>query len=187
MTTVPIDDAHGGAPDVVAARDRATLAERARLLARPAMHTDDRDDALVLLGLTVGDSAYAVEIDCVREVLPRADVSRLPWSSSAIVGVMNLRGEIVPVADLGVLLGVGEAAADGPVVVLDGETHPLGVRVDTVDDVATVGATALMEPAGDAARMAGELVLGYTSSSVVLDARAVHRDSRLKNGPQEVT
>lgn len=184
MTMAPHLDETSGVGS--ASADQVILAERARLLARP-IAPDEDGDALVLLGFSVAERAYAVEVRHVREVLAEADVSRVPWAAPTIAGVMNVRGEIVPVADAARVLGVGEARAGGPVVVLDGGGSPLGLRVDAVDDVTTIAAGMLTAPEGDAARLAGDLVLGMTASAVVLDARALYTDPHLTNQPQEGT
>lgn len=165
---------------------RVILEERARVLAR-ALTPDTDGDGLVLLGFTVAGRAYAVEAGHVREVLAQADVSHLPWAPPTIAGVTNVRGEIVPVADTARVLGFLGVGAGGPVVVLDGGGHPLGLRVDAVDDVTTIAARTLVAPEGDAARVAGDLVLGLTPSAVVLDARALYTNPRLTNQPQEDT
>ena len=180
----PLPDETLGAGSAAAAR--VILEERARVLARP-LAPDEDGDSLVLLGFTVAGRAYAVEVGHVREVLAHADVSRLPWASPAMAGVINVRGEIVPLADTARVLGVGETGSGGPVIVLDGGGHPLGLRVDAVDDVTTIAARTLVAPEGDAARVAGDLVLGLTASAVVLDARALYTDPRLTNHPQEDT
>lgn len=190
MTMTPLPDETPGAGSAAAAR--VILEERARVLARP-LAPDENGDSLVLLGFTVAGRAYAVEVDHVREVLAQADVSRLPWAPPTIAGVMNVRGEIVPVADTARVLGVadtarvGDAGDAGPVVVLDGGGHPLGLRVDAIDAVTTIAAGTLVAPEGIGGRMAGDLVLGLIASAVVLDARALYTDPRLTNHPQEGT
>lgn len=184
MTIALHPDETPGAGSAAAAQ--VILAERARALARPVAPDED-GDGLVLLGFTVAGRAYAVEISYVREVLAHSDVSRLPWGPPTVAGVMNVRGEIVAVADTARVLGVSEARPGGPVIVLDGGGHPLGLCVDSVDDVTSIAAGTLVAPEGDVARVAGELVLGLTASTVVLDARALYNDPHLTKQPQEGT
>lgn len=165
---------------------RLILQERARVLACPVAPDTD-GDALVLLGFSVAGSAYAIEVIHVREVLAQADVSRRPWAPPAIAGVINVRGEIVAVADAARLLAVGETGSGGPVIVLDGGGYPLGLRVDAVDAITTIAARQLIAPEGDPVGVAGDLVLGLTTSAIVLDPRALYTDPRLTNHPQEGT
>lgn len=53
-----------------------------------------------LVGFVVGDVAYAVPIDHVREIVNPLPITELPHAPKAIVGVADHRGEIVPVVDL---------------------------------------------------------------------------------------
>lgn len=94
------------------------------------------------LRLAVGGERYAVRIDAVREILELARMTRLPLMPSFVCGVMNLRGAVVPVIDLGARLG-GEATVHGRrtcVVIVDiglSSEHPhrLGMLVDAVYEV----------------------------------------------------
>lgn len=57
--------------------------------------------------LPVGSDLYAVPIDCVREVVAAPVLTRLVTAPAPVLGLMNLRGEIVPLLDTAALLGVG--------------------------------------------------------------------------------
>ena len=53
-----------------------------------------------LVGFMVGDVAYAVRIEAVREIVNPLDVVELPRAPDAVRGVASFRGEVVPVIDL---------------------------------------------------------------------------------------
>jgi purine-binding chemotaxis protein CheW len=57
--------------------------------------------------LAVGADRYGVALEQVRVVLEAPGVTRLPDGPPAVLGVTNVRGEVVPVVDLGAALGVG--------------------------------------------------------------------------------
>jgi purine-binding chemotaxis protein CheW len=57
--------------------------------------------------LPVGTDLYAVPIDSVREILAAPVVTRLMTAPAAVLGLINLRGEIVPMLDTAALLGLG--------------------------------------------------------------------------------
>jgi purine-binding chemotaxis protein CheW len=61
--------------------------------------------ACSLLRMTVGEETLAVPIDDVREILQVTRLTPLPRTPAFVRGVMNLRGSVVPVIDLGVRLG----------------------------------------------------------------------------------
>jgi purine-binding chemotaxis protein CheW len=75
----------------------------------------------------VGDDTYAIELDAVREVLPTPLVTTIPTSPRAVVGVFNLRGEVVVLLDSGVLLGTQAGLKTAAVVVVDAAGSPVGL------------------------------------------------------------
>lgn len=72
----------------------------------PATSAVESDATLVLL-MPVGHDWYALDVATVREVVAAPVVTPLPSVSPAVLGVINLRGEIVPYLDTAALLGVG--------------------------------------------------------------------------------
>ena len=82
---------------------------------------------------------YALDVDCVLEVLEPSALSPLPGTAPIVLGLRNLRGRILPVFDLGELLGVGAGRRIDPaeryvVVAADG-ARIVGLAVDDVTDV----------------------------------------------------
>jgi purine-binding chemotaxis protein CheW len=69
------------------------------------------------LAFPVGSEWYALDFDWIREVVERATVTPIPTAPPAVLGLFNLRGEMVPVFDTGRMLGVG-AVAETPFVVV---------------------------------------------------------------------
>lgn len=95
-----------------------------------------------LLRLAVGARMYAVPIERVREILKVTQLTALPLMPEFVRGVMNLRGAVVPVIDLGARLGGGATAlARRTCVVIieqrstDGTAQTMGVLVDAVHEV----------------------------------------------------
>ncbi|MHB8763865.1 MAG: chemotaxis protein CheW [Deferrisomatales bacterium] len=96
---------------------------------------------LELLALELGTETYGVGIRDVAEILlPRA-VTPVPRAPAFVLGVMSLRGSVLPVVDLGARLGLAPTA-DGRgsrVVVLRDGAERLGFRVDRVRGVIRFG------------------------------------------------
>lgn len=173
-------------PDMTPDVTRKVLEERARVLARPANAEDDSQDGLVVLGFSVSGREHAIEISAIREILGRSDVSRLPWAPAAVAGVMNIRGEVVVVADAGRLLGVADTPPAAPVIVLASGPAVVALRVDSVGDVTTIPPSALVPLEGEAAVGAGaHLISGLTASTALVDPQALLSDLRLIFRPQE--
>lgn len=88
----------------------------------------------------VEQETYALDVLRVREVLRSAEVVPVPGAPASVLGVINLRGSIVPVVDARHRLGLAPPAADGPsrVLIMESGWQAVGLRVDSVADVTTV-------------------------------------------------
>ena len=65
----------------------------------------------------IGSDRYAVATSVVREVVSDPRPTRLPTAPAALLGAFNLRGEVIPMFDTAVLLGIG-TVIDAPVAVV---------------------------------------------------------------------
>jgi chemotaxis signal transduction protein len=77
--------------------------------------------------LPVGDDVYAVPVGWVREVAPAPRLSPLVTAAPVVLGLFNLRGEIVPLLDTAALLGLGAIAAASFVLVLESGAGLVGL------------------------------------------------------------
>ena len=85
----------------------------------------------------VGDMFFGIEVEQVQEVTLGGTLTRLPLASSQISGLLNLRGQIVPVIDLRRCLHLGERpAGDVPVhVILQTDDGCVSLLADRAGDV----------------------------------------------------
>ena len=92
------------------------------------------------LRLRCGGQAYALELLKIREVVRPMPLLSLRGAVPSVAGVMNLRGQVVPVIDLGVQLGESPApdAAGTRIIVLEERGEVLGLRVCGVEDVVII-------------------------------------------------
>ena len=92
------------------------------------------------LRIRLGTEQYALDLDDVLEVLELGDVTPVPGSGATLIGLRNLRGEILPALDLSALLGVvGEGSPRRLVVVADGDRRA-GLAVDELIDLSQLPA-----------------------------------------------
>ena len=87
----------------------------------------------------VGNEEYALPIAQIQEVIrftqPRSVVSEDPW----VIGVISLRGKIVPIGDLAGRLGVSATHSDdSKIVIIETPTGTVGMIVDAVDEVLSI-------------------------------------------------
>lgn len=100
------------------------------------------------LRLRCADQVYALELLKIREVTLPAPLLPLRGVAAAVCGIMNLRGQVVPVLDLGVHFGGRPVAdtADTRIVILQDRHEVLGLRVSGVDDIVPVDAAGIEDP-----------------------------------------
>ena len=60
---------------------------------------------MLLLTFTAGAHRYAVDVARVVELVPRVELRDVPHAPASLAGLLGYRGQVVPVIDLGVLLG----------------------------------------------------------------------------------
>jgi purine-binding chemotaxis protein CheW len=92
----------------------------------------------------VGGAVYGCDIDDIREIVPFRQATRLPGAPRYVQGLINLRGIIVTVLDLGARLDAARArVTEGSImlVALPGNNRLVGLSVEEVMDVRIVGAS----------------------------------------------
>jgi purine-binding chemotaxis protein CheW len=86
----------------------------------------------------INNEEYAVPIAAVAEVVPSVDVIPVPGAPTYILGLMNLRGKVIPVLDLQKKfnIGISQPTAHQHIIVAESAQHTLfGVVVDYVEQV----------------------------------------------------
>ena len=93
------------------------------------------------LTFQLGDEVFALDVSRVREILEFSTITRVPRTPDYMRGVINLRGNVVPVVDMRLKLGLDETekTVDTCIVVVevsgDNENIVMGALVDSVQEV----------------------------------------------------
>lgn len=92
---------------------------------------------LEFLAFTLGAEEYGIDIQKVLEIRSYETVTRIASAPIFIKGIVNLRGVIVPIIDMRIKFNVGTAVYDEftVVIVLNINSHVIGMVVDSVSDV----------------------------------------------------
>lgn len=110
------------------------------------------------IGFTLAGQSFAAPVARVQEVIRPLDIAPVPGAPSAICGLMNLRGRLLPVLDgqirLALRSGVCFDVAAARVLVLDSDGETTGLLVESVGELVQIDErTVGQPPAGRAARM----------------------------------
>ena len=92
--------------------------------------------AIQALLIPVGDNMYALDATAVREVVTEPLPTRVPTAPPWILGVFNLRGEVVPLFDTAAIIGVGRMTSVTFVVVVTTSVGLAGLVVSGLPQVA---------------------------------------------------
>ncbi len=129
------------------------------------------------LRVAIGDDRYAVELLRVQEVVRLAPVIAVRGAVPSLLGVMNLRGRVVPVHDLGSWLRRQPVEPDerARIVVLEYQDELVGLMVSAVTDVVTLDAPQIEPPTPGLRDRIGMGIARTPGAppTVLLDARVV--------------
>ena len=102
-----------------------------------AVHGEAERARREFLTCKLGDESYGIDILQVQEIREIDRVTRIPHVARFVRGVINLRGAIVPVVDLGLMFGFPEPIAlkEASAIVLNVDRRLVGLVVSSVSDV----------------------------------------------------
>jgi len=87
-----------------------------------------------------GGEHYALPVTAVLEIAEFGQVTPVPGAPSGVLGVRNLRGQVIPVIDLATMLGLAPDAESERIVVADDGSRRAALAVTATMDVGELGA-----------------------------------------------
>jgi len=124
-----------------------------------------------LISFRIGDQEFCVDIMSVREIRGWVAATPLPRSPSYVKGVINLRGAVLPIIDLGARLGLKttEPTARHVIMVVNLGERTIGLLVDAVSDIINLTDDAV-QPTPD---VASDQVKTFVKGLFAIDGRMV--------------
>ena len=128
------------------------------------------------LRFQMGGQSYAVELLKVQEVQRVPDILPVRGAAAHVMGVMNLRGQIIAVIDLGACIGLSREPLTeaSRVIVLETEEETVGLLVSAVAEVMSLSERAVENPVSSIPALPKEALIGIARQgghmSVLLDA-----------------
>ena len=104
------------------------------------------------LTFKLSEEIFALDIAKVREVLEYSKVTKVPQTPEMMIGVINLRGSVVPVIDLRLKFGMGqsERTVNTCIIIIEvnieDEVTMIGALVDSVNEVMDMDADKIEPP-----------------------------------------
>ena len=112
--------------------------------------TEEKPDTIEeteILAFKIANEEYAVRMTELQEIIRYQRITAVPCSPEYLVGVTSLRGEILPVINLKIRLGLGGGKREGQkIIILSGKKEPLGALVDLILGVFRLPVSELLPP-----------------------------------------
>ncbi|MFA6448397.1 MAG: chemotaxis protein CheW [bacterium] len=123
---------------------------------------DENFDLKSILWFTLGCEEYAIKVDHVQTVLNEMSLTPVPNTPRFVLGVINLRGVIIPIVDLKEMFQMPRDEANGEMmaVVLEVENMRVGIAVDKVKEVLDIDFSQLQPPPPSLSGLGAEYVKG---------------------------
>jgi purine-binding chemotaxis protein CheW len=161
---------------------RAVLKARAEALARAGDENAGTRDVLEVVAFTLGQEKYGIETRYIREVCPLNELTPLPGAPVFVLGVVNVRGQVLSVIDIGKLFDLpqrGVADLDRILVLQDGGME-FGILGNSILGVVQVPTDELQPTLPTLTGLRGEYLKGVTPDRMaILDAARLLSDENI--------
>lgn len=97
----------------------------------------DADEVLQWVTFKLGEETYGINVMQVQEVLRYSEIAPVPGAPDYVLGIINLRGNVVTVIDTRSRFGLetSEVTDNSRIVIIESEQQVVGILVDSVAEV----------------------------------------------------
>jgi purine-binding chemotaxis protein CheW len=158
------------------------LKTRARALAQPLKRNDGQGEILKIIEFRLAHERYAVEQSYVREVHPLRELTPLPCTPGFVLGMINVRGQILPVIDVKRFFDLPQAGITDLhlVIIVHIEEMELGILADSVTGVRLVPQALCQPSLPTLTGIRAKYLKGVTDQHVViLDVPSILNDPKI--------
>jgi len=136
-------------------------------------------DLVPWLTFLLGQEEYALQLDVIRELIKPRTFTELPKVPDFVCGILSLRGEVVPIIDLGQRLKLGRTDSDSQqrIIICEGEEQAVGLLVDRIVQVVRIAKDAI-EPA--------PLILSEQEKDIVAGVGRIQERMVILLNPKEI-
>ncbi|NTE87918.1 chemotaxis protein CheW [Agrobacterium rubi] len=116
-------------------------------MSAPAHTSGDLGDTLEIIAFRLHNQEFCVRTTTIREIRGWGPATPIPHAPPDVIGIMNLRGTVIPIIDLANKLGMQSTEPTERSAIVVAEVHgmAMGLLVDRVSDILTIAAS-LLQP-----------------------------------------
>jgi purine-binding chemotaxis protein CheW len=161
---------------------RRILKARAEALAQPLAQSAAPDRQFELVEFALAYESYGIESSFVREVYPLTDLTPVPCTPPFVLGIVNVRGEIVSVIDIKKFFDLPEKGLTdlNKAIILHSDAMTFGILADLIVGVRTVAISEIQPPLATLTGIRKQYLMGVTQDrTVILDALKLLSDRKI--------
>jgi purine-binding chemotaxis protein CheW len=106
-------------------------------------------EELQFIVFSVGDEKFGVDVKQAREIIPSTELTKVPNSPDFVLGVINLREEIIPIIDLKKKLRLNSDSRsnkDEKIIIVELDNNLIGMKVDNVSEMIRLYTSDIADP-----------------------------------------
>ncbi len=175
--TVLVSDDH-----VSPEEKKQILRDRAKRLAVRPEADRETEQTMDVVELRLAGERYAIEMSYIREVCPLKDLTPVPCTPSFILGVINVRGQLLSVTDLRELfdLSKNELTEDARVIIVMNDEMELGILGESIIGERNIPVSRVRSEVANLTGMRDRFIKGVTNERLaVLDIASLLTDNRI--------
>jgi purine-binding chemotaxis protein CheW len=158
------------------------LKERTRKLAASVKTEEVREENLEVVEFLLSQERYGFELQYIREVYPLKDFTPIPCTPAFVLGVINVRGQILSIIDMGRFFDLPQEGITNlnKVIILRSDDMEFGILADEISGVRMIPVSEIQQSLPTLTGLRAEYLKGVTNDRVtILDAKKILTDKNL--------
>lgn len=162
---------------------RNILKKRAALFTEEAANENGTKDGIEIIEFALADEMFAIESQYVREVFHMKTITPLPGVPEFIMGIINVRGQIVTVNNLKKFFNLPEKGLGelNKLIILKNDKMEMGILADVIGGTRILSKDSLENSLNHLSEIGQKYLLGITKDHlIVLDGNNLLNDNRIR-------
>lgn len=158
------------------------LKARAKALAVEIIDETTQKEFMEIMEFSLASETYGIETAFIREVYPLKDFSPLPGTPSFVLGIINVRGQIISVIDLKKFFNLPEKGLGelNKIIIVRNERMEFGILADVIQGTRSVSLDAIQSSPVSTIEIGSGYLKGVTSDhTIILDAEKILDDEKI--------
>jgi len=165
-----------------AEKKRSVLKSRAKVLAVEKTDESVLNKFIEILEFRLASETYGIETAFIREVYPLKDLTTLPGTPPFVLGIVNVRGQIISVIDLKIFFNLPEKGLGelNKVIIIRNERMEFGILADIINGIRSVSLDAVQSSPVSKSEIGADYLKGVINDhTIILDADKILKDENI--------